>query len=411
MPQKFTNRAVSTLQAGINNVVTSLAVAGPDADLYAVADTGTSPVNTGALTWFKAMIIDTSGNYEIVHVRTRTGGSATFSNVIRGQDGTTAQSFSSGASVISYITAADAETMLAHPGVGTGAHAATAISNTPAGNIAATTVQAAINELDTDKLAASAVSGFGATLIDDADAAAARATMVVPSRTGGDASGNWPINVTGSAATATTATNLAGGDAGQIPYQAGSGDTDMLAAGTAGQMFQSNGAAPPTWVDRPVQIGTATVVSGSPTVIDWSPPSWAKRIEISVVGLSTSGSSPLTMRIGSSGTPKTTDYLGSYLLVTSGSTPSGGLLSSGFRTSVIDGATDVYHGRWSFALVSAATNTWECVASLGMSNTGRTQQIVGSVSLSGTLNIVRLTTENGTDTIDNGSVLNITYWG
>lgn len=40
----------------------------------------------------------------------------------------------------------------------TGAHAATAISNTPAGNIAATTVQGAINELDTEKLSASAAT-------------------------------------------------------------------------------------------------------------------------------------------------------------------------------------------------------------------------------------------------------------
>jgi hypothetical protein len=40
----------------------------------------------------------------------------------------------------------------------TGAHAASAISNTPAGNIAATTVQAAINELDTEKLSASATA-------------------------------------------------------------------------------------------------------------------------------------------------------------------------------------------------------------------------------------------------------------
>lgn len=40
----------------------------------------------------------------------------------------------------------------------TGAHAATAISNTPAGNIAATTVQGAINELDSEKLSASATA-------------------------------------------------------------------------------------------------------------------------------------------------------------------------------------------------------------------------------------------------------------
>lgn len=41
----------------------------------------------------------------------------------------------------------------------TDAHAGTAITNTPAGNIAATTVQAAINELDTEKVGVSAVVG------------------------------------------------------------------------------------------------------------------------------------------------------------------------------------------------------------------------------------------------------------
>ena len=57
------------------------------------------------------------------------------------------------------------------------AHAASAIVNTPAGGVAATTVQAAINELDTEKLASSAVSAFGASLVDDADAATARTTL------------------------------------------------------------------------------------------------------------------------------------------------------------------------------------------------------------------------------------------
>lgn len=51
-------------------------------------------------------------------------------------------------------------------------------------------------------------------------------------------------NTTG---TATTATNLASGSAGTIPYQSESGTTAMLAAGTAGQVLTSNGAAAPTW--------------------------------------------------------------------------------------------------------------------------------------------------------------------
>jgi hypothetical protein len=46
----------------------------------------------------------------------------------------------------------------AHTGATVGAHAATAIANTPAGGIAATTVQAAINELDSEKLATGATA-------------------------------------------------------------------------------------------------------------------------------------------------------------------------------------------------------------------------------------------------------------
>lgn len=52
----------------------------------------------------------------------------------------------------------------------------------------------------------------------------------------------------GSANTATTASNLAGGGAGQVPYQNAAGQTYMLAAGTAGYVMQANGAAAPSWV-------------------------------------------------------------------------------------------------------------------------------------------------------------------
>lgn len=47
-------------------------------------------------------------------------------------------------------TRATSAALTAHTGASSGAHAATAISNTPSGNLAATTVQAALNELQTD---------------------------------------------------------------------------------------------------------------------------------------------------------------------------------------------------------------------------------------------------------------------
>jgi hypothetical protein len=51
----------------------------------------------------------------------------------------------------------------------------------------------------------------------------------------------------GSATTATTATNLAGGGASQIPYQTASGTTAFIANGTSGQILTSNGTSAPSW--------------------------------------------------------------------------------------------------------------------------------------------------------------------
>ena len=69
-------------------------------------------------------------------------------------------------------------------------------------------------------------------------------------------------STTGNAATATlatTATNIAGGGVGQVPYQTGSGATAMLAAGTAGYVLKSNGSAAPSWA--PVDLSAG--ISGS----------------------------------------------------------------------------------------------------------------------------------------------------
>ena len=61
--------------------------------------------------------------------------------------------------------------------------------------------------------------------------------------------------------TTTTATNLAGGSNGTIPYQSASGTTQMLAAGTSGQVLTSNGAAAPTWATPAPGAGTVTAVA------------------------------------------------------------------------------------------------------------------------------------------------------
>lgn len=58
--------------------------------------------------------------------------------------------------------------------------------------------------------------------------------------------GYWQ-NATQSILAAGSATNLAGGGAGYVPYQSGSGATAFLSAGTIGQVLTSNGSSAPTW--------------------------------------------------------------------------------------------------------------------------------------------------------------------
>ena len=55
-------------------------------------------------------------------------------------------------------------------------------------------------------------------------------------------------SISGNATTATTATNIAGGSLGTIPYQSAAGTTAQLAVGTSGYFLKSNGAAAPSWV-------------------------------------------------------------------------------------------------------------------------------------------------------------------
>lgn len=98
-----------------------------------------------------------------------------------------------------------------------------------------------------------------------------------PTKTGTGASGTWGISITGSSA---TATNLANGSAGTIPYQTSAGTTAMLAAGTSGYFLKSNNTSAPSWVElsltdlpdawvkKSVKVATTTniTLSGTTTI-------------------------------------------------------------------------------------------------------------------------------------------------
>lgn len=114
MPQQFSNNARSTLTSTITDVATSLTIQAGAADLFPAANVGSSSVPS-ANNWFKATLQDVNGNVEIVYVRTRTAGSPVFSNVMRGQEGTTARAFIAGSIVGLRVTAADLQDALDLP--------------------------------------------------------------------------------------------------------------------------------------------------------------------------------------------------------------------------------------------------------------------------------------------------------
>lgn len=111
MPQLFSNNARALLVSGINETATSLVIEAAKADLFPTANTGTASL-PAVTDWFKITLQDTPGNVEIMYVRTRTAGSGVLSNVLRGQEGTTARAFTAGTVVGLRITALDVQTAL-----------------------------------------------------------------------------------------------------------------------------------------------------------------------------------------------------------------------------------------------------------------------------------------------------------
>jgi hypothetical protein len=153
-------------------------------------------------------------------------------------------------------------------------------------------------------------------------------------------------------------------------------------------------------------LGTA-VASTSGTSIDFtSIPSWVKRITVMFSGVSLSGSSSFLVQIGS-GSITNTGYVSS----SSGAASTVGTLNSTAGHILYAGnATLALNGIMTLALIS--NNTWANSHAFGSSSGIVSTYFGGGISpaLSGALDRVRITTVNGTDTFDAGTI-NILYEG
>ena len=145
--------------------------------------------------------------------------------------------------------------------------------------------------------------------------------------------------------------------------------------------------------------GTA-VATTSGTSIDFTGiPSWVKRITVMFNGVSTNGTSLVIVRVGS-GSVTTTGYVSTV------STNGANITSTaGFLLNYTADTTYFYRGQLQITLISGTTYVASGNNALSAVNCSVS---AGDVTLSGVLDRIRLTTVNGTDTFDAGSV-NILY--
>jgi hypothetical protein len=154
-----------------------------------------------------------------------------------------------------------------------------------------------------------------------------------------------------------------------------------------------------------IQAGTA-VASTSGTSIDFTGiPSWVKRITVMCNSVSTNGTAngPV-FQLGTVSGIETTGYWSNSTYMASGTVAT--LNTTNGFTVYQNGASQGRSGIITLTLLGS--NLWVGAGVFADSVTAVTFTIAGQKTLSGTLDRIRMTTANGTDAFDAGSI-NILY--
>jgi hypothetical protein len=188
------------------------------------------------------------------------------------------------------------------------------------------------------------------------------------------------------------------------------GLTYPSADGTADQTLVTNGSGTLSFASRSRLVSGTSVASTSGTSIDFTGiPNWVKRVTVMFDGVSTNGTSSVLIQLGA-GSVTTSGYTSGGLAFQAAATSSAAQTSTaGFLAAVaISSVADLISGFVNVLNISA--NNWIGTSVTGNSVGTRGTTGTGSIALSGTLDRVRITTVNGTDTFDAGSI-NIIYEG
>lgn len=189
----------------------------------------------------------------------------------------------------------------------------------------------------------------------------------------------------------------------------------VLLGSTSGSCtLQEQAVAGTTTLTLPTFNGTVgllvsgtSVASTSGTAIDFtSIPAGVRRITVMFSGVSTNGTSAWIIQGGTNSGFETTGYLGGTAVPISSGTTAGATATTGFSVVGTPAAATVAHGVVYLCLVGS--NTWVSQVALGVSNTVAASVGGSSKTLGGTLDRIRITTVNGTDTFDAGTI-NILY--
>ena len=215
--------------------------------------------------------------------------------------------------------------------------------------------------------------------------------------------GEYRINVTTSAAVQVTNFpmdniysfgDVAGYDtgtaSGEVPLNSDLGTVAILDHGTSSGEVPLNS-------DKIVIQTIQTSTSGTSISFTSLPPG-TKRITVMLVGVSTNGTSDILLQLGDSGGVETSGYLSGGSNLSSTFT-----YTTGFGSPVATAAA-IRHGQIIFSLVDASTFTWVANGCVSRSDTAGIRTTSGSKSLSAELDRLILTTVNGTDVFDLGSI-------
>jgi hypothetical protein len=217
---------------------------------------------------------------------------------------------------------------------------------------------------------------------------------------------------TGAFTTLTATTLTATGVTTPLPLKGTTSGTVSLAvpavAGTNTITFPSGtGTVAVQGLSSNITNGTVVNATSGTSITFTGIPSWAKRVTVMFNGVSTTGSSEVQIQLGYASGFVTSGYTGSSAFISVANSGSRNYTTFGsagflFFNSIID--TNNRDGFTTINLFDSSTNRWVAEGSLGTNNETLLSTTVGTVALPGTLTQVRVTTVNGTDTFDAGSI-------